>query len=416
MAETWTERTLSSLGRYINGYAFKPQDWHADGLPIVRIEQINNPTGPFDRTLVHVPNENVIDDGDLVFSWSATLKVVIWRHGRAALNQHLFKVIPAPDVDRDFLYYLLDHHMDALASGSHGSTMKHIKRGELTRFRVPVPSLATQQSISSTLRALDAQIVHTEELIAKQEQVRAGLMQDLFTRGVDESGRLRPTREEAPQLYHETMLGWLPKSWAASGLSTLVPRAVYGSSAGLVDDPNGVPVLRMNNIQAGRIDVSDLRYAKAEPIGSLLLKPGDLLFNRTNSMEHVGKAAIWQDELPKASFASYLVRLDNDPEKVRAAYLLSWLNLSTTQIEMRRYATPGVHQVNINPTNLRRLICPHPVVLAEQDAVLSVISGSDEVLRAERSCAAKLLKQRAGLMHDLLCGLASAASIEDRAA
>jgi type I restriction enzyme S subunit len=68
------------------------------------------------------------------------------------------------------------------------------------------------------LRAIDTQIEATRALIAKQERVRAGLMQDLFTRGVDEHGQLRPSPEEAPNLYHQTELGWLPKGWGTGSI------------------------------------------------------------------------------------------------------------------------------------------------------------------------------------------------------
>jgi type I restriction enzyme, S subunit len=82
-----------------------------------------------------------------------------------------------------------------------------------------------QRSIAETHRSLDTQITQTEALIAKQEQVRGGLMQDLFTRGVDETGRLRPPREEALELYHETTLGWLPKGWSTPLLDSVANRA-----------------------------------------------------------------------------------------------------------------------------------------------------------------------------------------------
>ena len=110
----WARLRLTDLAQYHNGVAFKPADWSRDGLRIVRIEQLNNPTGQFDRYTGPVSELNRICDGDLVFSWSATLKVVIWRHGDAVLNQHLFKVVPAEGFDRTFLYFLLDYSMEAL--------------------------------------------------------------------------------------------------------------------------------------------------------------------------------------------------------------------------------------------------------------------------------------------------------------
>lgn len=333
-------------------------------------------------------------------------------------NQGFKNLIAKPGYDPTFLYYQACRLRPQFERFGVGSTFPEINKRDVSRVEFDCPPDEEQQrEVGRVLSSLDRQIEETLKGVAKQEHVHAGLMQDLFARGVDGNGRLRPTREEAPHLYHETGIGWLPKEWTPGRLSSLIPKAVYGSSEGLTDDPNGVPVLRMNNIQAGGIDVTDLRYAKSEPAASLLLKRGDLLFNRTNSMEHVGKAAIWRDELPKSSFASYLVRLDCEPHTMRTEYMLHWLNLPSTQNAMRRFATPGVHQVNINPTNLRRLTCPHPRSLLEQEVIVSLIRDSDRGLSVERQAVAKLRCQRAGLMRDLLNAPATVESdVEGRAA
>src|SRR4051812_3881495 len=95
----WTPKTLTELATYINGYAFDPEDWGEDGLPIIRIEQLKNPEAPKDYFIGKLPAKNIIDDGDLIFSWSASLFLRVWQFGRAALNQHLFKVVPKHGVD-----------------------------------------------------------------------------------------------------------------------------------------------------------------------------------------------------------------------------------------------------------------------------------------------------------------------------
>lgn len=217
----WTHLPLVELASYHNGKAFKPEDWSPSGTRIIRIEQLNNPNGHYDRYEGSFPEANAIDDGDLIFSWSATLKVAIWRHGKGVLNQHLFKVVPKPGFDKRFTFYTLDFNMEALSGGSHGSTMKHIKRGELETFKVPVPPLETQQRIAEILSTVDEAIEQTEALIAKTQQIKAGLMHDLFTRGVTADGQLRPPREEAPHLYKESPLGWIPLEWKIATISEI---------------------------------------------------------------------------------------------------------------------------------------------------------------------------------------------------
>jgi len=89
---------------------------------------------------------------------------------------------------------------------------------------------------------------------------------------------------------------------------------------------------------------------------------------------------------------------------MRSAYLVYWLNLSSTQIAIRRFATPGVHQVNINPTNLRRMECAAPKDLVEQDIITRRVEQLEKLINNEEVQVAKLRQQQHGLMHDLLTG------------
>jgi type I restriction enzyme S subunit len=82
----WSPKRLTELAEYINGYAFKPEDWGKEGLPIIRIEQLKNPDAPADYFNGKLPPSKIIDDGDLIFSWSASLFLRIWRHGKSAPN------------------------------------------------------------------------------------------------------------------------------------------------------------------------------------------------------------------------------------------------------------------------------------------------------------------------------------------
>lgn len=311
-----------------------------------------------------------------------------------------------------FLRYAIELNTAWLHRRSQGSTFLAIGSDDLRKLPIKASTDPEEcEAAAEVIALLDTQIEATEGLIAKQERVRVGLMQDLFTRGVDEHGQLRPPRHQAPHLYHQTDLGWLPLGWEVSPLLKIVPRAVYGISDSLSDDTSGVPILRMNNIQAGKIDATELKYSSKPLPQGLMLRVGDVLFNRTNSIEHVGKAAIWNGEVDRASFASYLVRLDPDPLQLDAHFLCHWLNRPEVQIEIRRYATPGVHQVNINPTNLRRVNCAHPSNIKEQRAIVNLVGKSEAVISANRDMAAILRHQKAGLMQDLLTGKVTVAPL-----
>ena len=396
----WEPRSLLALADYINGYAFKPDDWGEEGLPIIRIEQLRNPDGPADYYAGQLPAAVVIDDGDLIFSWSASLFLRIWTHGRAALNQHLFKVIERDGVDRLFLKAFIEFYLPDLTKASHGSTMQHITRKELERFAAPFPTCEHEQAkIAEVLSTVDRAIEQTKALIAKHQRIRTGLMQDLLTRGVDEHGNLR---SEQTHKFKDSPLGRIPVEWESASLAVFVPSAEYGISTSLSE--SGYPVLRMNNLLDGEAELSDLKFTDAPVPEHLWLRDGDVLFNRTNSWEHVGRTGIWRGQIESATFASYLVRLNPHPDKLLSEMLNFWLNWEWIQIAMRRQATPAVQQVNINPTNLRSIPAAFPRNLDEQTAITVRISAVREVLNAYRKHLYKLKSMKAGLMQDLLTG------------
>lgn len=147
--------TLGSLAKYINGRAFKPAEWGRSGLPIVRIANLNSPSAPYDYFSGPLAQGHLINTGDIVVSWSATLDAYIWDRGPAALNQHSFKVIPhTAEVDKDYLFFVLKHAMLGLIGLVHGATMKHVTRPEFEGYEVTiVTELKDQRRIAAGLKA-----------------------------------------------------------------------------------------------------------------------------------------------------------------------------------------------------------------------------------------------------------------------
>lgn len=193
----------------------------------------------------------------------------------------------------------------------------------------------------------------------------------------------------------------IPENWSVYRLSEVVPSAEYGISVSL-DDEAGIPVLRMNNLKNGEVDLADLKTSASPKAANLLLQPLDVLFNRTNSIDHVGRTAIWRGQIDQASFASYIVRLVPDTSKLIPEYLNIWLNLPKVQLLIRRFATPGVHQVNINPTNLRKAWIALPQSKKEQQCIVEILDTIDSAIAHTSALIAKLKQMKAGLLHDLL--------------
>ena len=132
---------LSGIANYMNGYAFKPSDFMKTGLPILKIKEMLSGIGPStprnDGKMID--SKYLIQSGDIVFSWSATLEVIYWAGETAILNQHLFKVTPKPEFPKEFVFWSIKSSLGSLRNLAHGATMQHIQRGKLDEIGICKP-------------------------------------------------------------------------------------------------------------------------------------------------------------------------------------------------------------------------------------------------------------------------------------
>jgi type I restriction enzyme S subunit len=153
----------------------------------------------------------------------------------------------------------------------------------------------------------------------------------------------------------------LPRGWARARVEDLSSLVQYGSSAKTSDVPSGIPVLRMANIVGGRLVFDGLKYLpkKHDEFPALLLQPGDVLFNRTNSPELVGKTAVYEAEHPSpCSFASYLIRLQL--HAYEPALIAAYMNSAYGRAWIRSCVSQQVGQANVSGGKLRKLEIPVP--------------------------------------------------------
>lgn len=153
---SWSQRSLGDLGEFLNGYAFKPSDWFVEGLPIVKIKELNSGVGPDTprNSGEAIPKRYRFGDGDIVFSWSGSLAVKVWNEGESLINQHLFKVTPDKDVPRSFLFLSIKASIPIFESLTTGATMQHIKRKELDFVKVGVPDQALLTKFASIVEPM----------------------------------------------------------------------------------------------------------------------------------------------------------------------------------------------------------------------------------------------------------------------
>jgi type I restriction enzyme, S subunit len=186
-----------------------------------------------------------------------------------------------------------------------------------------------------------------------------------------------------------------PPRWTCATVEQVSLFAKYGSSAKTGAAPSGVPVLRMGNIQDGRIDPSDLKYLPHDhsEFPELLLRPGDLLFNRTNSAELVGKSAVYAGSPDLCSYASYLIGV-RMVEGCDPRFLCCFLNSVYGRSWIGSVVSQQVGQANVNGTKLQALTFPLPSAAEQREIVAEVERRLSIVDELEAQVAADL--KRAG--------------------
>jgi type I restriction enzyme S subunit len=212
---------------------------------------------------------------------------------------------------------------------------KIIVADHLSELEVFCPGFPEQSKIAKVLDALDTAIHETEAIIAKLKAVKQGLLHDLLTRGIDANGELRPPQAEAPHLYKESPLGWIPKAWDASPLRRLVSDTYrYPSYYGINYVEKGVPEVRGECVQPdGTLSDSNggYRYISektASRFPRVRLTPSDLVMTVRGT---IGKFAMVPDRLEGAVITANLLKLSPDQTVVEPTWLLHVLLSSTFQ-------------------------------------------------------------------------------------
>jgi type I restriction enzyme, S subunit len=399
----WIQKPLGELAYYHNGFAFKPSDWSLDGIKIVRIQQLNNPEGEYDYYIGQVPETNRITNDDLIFSWSATLKVIIWNHGDAILNQHLFRVDLKGNVDKYFLYHVIDFNLEKLAGSSHGSTMKHIKRGALDTFHVFLPEeLSEQCKIAQILTTVDNLIKQTQAAIHKYQVIKQGMIQDLFSRGIDTAtGRLRPSRGDAPDLYKKTILGWVAKEWKVCTIGACCSKVTDGAHQSVSTSSDAeVPFLYVSSIRDARIlweNTSRItRQAYLNISKGREPRKGTVLYTVVGSYGHAVELTT-EIELTFQRHIAYLA-----PDKVNSSFLEIYLNSPFAKRWADRIAVG-----NAQKTVTLDALSKFPILLPDDNEQLIIAAKIQQISRkieAEEKALQKYKQIKHGLMQNLLTG------------
>ena len=272
---------------------------------------------------------------------------------------------------------------------------------DFNAFTVTLPPLPEQQRIATYLAAscaaIDAAVSAKRRQLDTLEALRKSIIQRAVTFGIEANPKLRQVNSD-----------WIrdvPSHWDVCRVKRVVARMDYGIGVSTGDEGR-YPVLKMGNVQDGEIQFAKLDFID-EVDDNLILERGDLLYNRTNSPDQVGKAAIFRKSRADAiTFASYLVRLRVN-HRVNAWYLNYVLNSSGFLAFARRLAVPSVQQSNLNSTRYAQMFIPLPPI-EEQKAILSFLNEKtaavDTVVATIQTQIETLTAYRKSLIHECVTG------------
>ena len=340
-------KKLGDIATYVNGYAFKPEDRGTKGLPIIRIQDLTGNSYDLGFYNGEHPKKIELNNGDILISWSASLGVYEWNRGKALLNQHIFKaVFDKLDVNKKYFVFAVKYNLKEMEKRTHGATMKHITKKDFDNVLVPFPPLNKQQEIAATLDKLQSIITHRRTQLEKLDLL---------------------VKARFVEMFGEPILN--EKGWNMVTIGDIVTEVKYGTSKPAVEGGK-YPYLRMNNLTYdGHLDLTNLKMIDIpdSEIEKCIVHRGDVLFNRTNSIELVGKTCVF-DKDEDMVIAGYIIRVRL--KSIMLPIVLSYfMNTDALKKKLRNMAKGAVNQANINAQEFKSMnIYLPPIELQTQFA------------------------------------------------
>jgi type I restriction enzyme S subunit len=390
---TWTTALLREVTTKI-GTGATPRggsdSYKATGVPLIRSLNVYD-DGFREEGLAYLDDEQasrldhvIVQEGDVLLNITgasvARCCVAPAQYLPARVNQHVSIIRPRPDVlCHRFLRYLLiagDYKKRLLDTGEGGGTTRQaITKAQLQDFRIAFPPVPEQRRI-------------------------VAILDEAFEGIAAAKANADVCSHKCKELAESSLLEQLlAKRWIWKTVGDVAERFEYGSAAKSKREGK-VPVVRMGNIQNGEIDWEDLVYSSDDAeIERFLLRPDDVLFNRTNSPELVGKTALFDGTRP-ALFAGYLIRIHRRESMIEAAYLAAYLNSRIAREHGKTVLAGSVNQANISGSRLKAYPIPLPP-LSEQKA----ITAKWKAIRAEAQAYQRLQSGRSQALDELKASL-----------
>ncbi|SOC05747.1 type I restriction enzyme S subunit [Rhodobacter sp. JA431] len=336
----WTEAEIGELCDLINGRAFKPTDWTESGLPIVRIQNLNNPDKPFNRFDGEVRERFLIDSGDLLFAWSGTpgtsFGAHVWTGGPAVLNQHIFNVkFDRESLDREFFRHAINQKLNELIDKAHGGVgLRHVTKGKFEETKVSLPPLPEQRRIVRKLDTLGARTTtartHLTAIAKLVERYRQSVIDAAFAQ-------------------FELTVPLLDLVDRDTGIP-------YGIVQTGEHQVGGIPTVRAGDIKGFRLMEEGLKLVDptiAEQYERTRLEGGEVLIAIRGS---VGETCVVPNSMRSNNISREVALIPVD-DNTDANFIMYFLR-SGQAAQFIKANIKGVAQTGINLRDLKRLPCP----------------------------------------------------------
>ncbi|MFW2133277.1 restriction endonuclease subunit S [Ectothiorhodospira haloalkaliphila] len=424
LPEEWDSAPLRELvdpNRRITYGIVQPGEWQepGKGVPLIRGQDYSS--GEVAVENLRYVHENIaskytrstVKAGDILLSivgYVGLCAIVPKSAEGANITQTTARVSPSGNIHSGYLahYFRSPDFKEEVKKYTKGSAQPGLNLDDVEKMVVRRPqALGEQITIARILDTLDTQILKTEALIAKLEKVKEGLLHDLLTRGIDENGQLRPSPEQAPELYKDSPLGLIPREWGVGSLgdlSEIVSGVTLGGKSGSSSWPL-VPYLRVANVQDGYFDLSEVKLIRVSSVDieKYRLLPGDVLMNEGGDFDKLGRGSLWQGQIGLCIHQNHVFRVRANPSILNPHFLTAFSSSAMGKSYFIRSSKQSTNLASINSTQLKDFQIPLPAK-AEQELIVTELRIMASKMESEKSLLDKLITQKTGLMNDLLTG------------
>ncbi len=426
MPADWIPTRLGDFATLHRGIAYTAAETSEGGAVFVtikcfekgggfRLEGVKRYSGRIDPSYALHGGELLIANTDLTREAGivgAPALMPVLSAGAAVFSMDVSRVRTDGRAETRFLYHRLQRPdvRSFMQGRSGGSTVLHLHLRDVRELILQLPPVPEQVAIADILDTVDDVIRSSEAVIAKLENVKHGLLNDLLARGIDDNGQIRDPQRQ-PGEFKDSGIGRIPTAWATGSVLDVAPpdrQAIltgpFGAQLGTRDFvARGVPVLRIGNVRWGYIAHDDLLFvseAKASSLDRFRVRAGDLLFARQGAT--TGRNALADDQCEGCLINYHIIRVAVDHKRCRPGFLHAFINSASVRAKVERDKGRGTRE-GINSRDIASFCIAIPP-LEEQDRIVAVIEAFNARLAVERVAAKKLATVRSGLADDLLTG------------